>query len=216
MKGKMLPNKFGMKFQPETRKSVSKHRSCLARIRFPLACLILFAATARLVGGEGVKYGKTLPMGFQMVRLADTCVSLKALMNANDFLAGLKRVDTSQGPEFYSRGKRLFFFPDHVSIQIMAIATGCRGPMQPIPIPQGVRDLLASLQFEALSERKEGAQPIHISSAKTVRGLSWTEFVESSNYVLELEMKEIPLTQNVVIRVITSNGDAFAQLSGHP
>ena len=195
---------------------MSKHTSCRARIRFPLTCLILFATSTLLVGEEGVKYGKTLPMGFQMVRLADTCVSLKALMSADDFLAGLKRVDTSHGPEFYSRGKRLFFYPDHVSIQIMAIATGCRGPLQPIPVPQGVRDLLASLQFEALSERKEGAQPIQISNAKTVRRLPWTEFAESSNYVLELEMKEVPLTQNVVIRVITSNGDALAQFSGHP
>jgi hypothetical protein len=49
-----------------------------------------------------------------------------------------------------------------------------------------------------------------------VRGLPWTEFAESSDYILEVVTKEIPLTENLAFQVIALKGDKLVQFSGHP
>jgi len=174
---------------------------------------IVFASTTLESGGKRIKYGKFVPIGFQVVKLGDACVSLKATMSEGDFFGGLERVDTKHGPEYYSRGKLISMYPDMVSVEIEAIATGCGGPIQPIPVRQGVKDLLASLQFQAVWDLKEGPQPINISYTKRTGQPSWTELANGQYFTFDIDTKEAPLTEHLVVRVLAQNSDMLAQFS---
>ena len=74
----------------------ANHNLCLARA-VPALGITLAAAILLAAQDKSLTYGKTLPLGSQVVQFGETCVGLKAIMSADDFFVGLKRVSTSRG-----------------------------------------------------------------------------------------------------------------------
>lgn len=186
--------------------------SWLAKMSFTLV-MILFLDMALVAQGKTFKYGRTVRLGLTIVKIDNDCVTLNATMSAGDFFAGLKRVETSHGHEFYSRGKRVYSYPALISVEVTAMASSCNGPLDVVPVSQAVRELLASIHLSVLLDDGNGEQPVHTSTATTRRALPWSELTEGRYFALGVETGEASLNSQLAIQVIAPNGDKLAQFN---
>src|SRR5215471_13508892 len=97
-----------------------------------------------------VAYKKQIAMGVGVLHVGQTCVGLGAVLTAEDFFEGLKRVETQRGPEFRKGSSVVRYFPESITVRVQAHLGRCTNASQqspPVDSPNPIKP--DSLRFKA-------------------------------------------------------------------
>jgi hypothetical protein len=147
-----------------------------------------------------------LSMGAQDVQLDGHCWRMSATI-VDSSLAKLRKKRSASGTEFH-RGKNVIeSFPDEVMVELTV--TDCTSPNA---VPVG-RDILGAMQFAAEWRRGTEERPVgglYVPRARSRDG--WPESRDTVQvFELSIQSADVPLTDQLVLTVSSSDGKKVAQ-----
>ncbi|MFQ5664421.1 MAG: hypothetical protein ACE5HL_11380 [Terriglobia bacterium] len=195
-----------------------------------LCFVVLLGPASGWSGKKKIKYSETVSAGVDSYSYDSICVTFHAVMWADDFFDGLERIETRKGSEFRKGSRIVKYFPGKISFEIEADVFNCpenrensdRLKTDPIiivpPVPQvppAASGFMSSLQFEAYWKTGFKLRPVQHLSIKEAARVPWTELQNVWVYVLEVQAKDVPLTDRLVVHVLSKDGKKVARFSGH-
>jgi hypothetical protein len=189
---------------------VASGLASLLRARSPLLCaVLLFLPFSLRAGDESEKPWHATPdlsMGTQEVQLGGRCWRMSANI-VDSSLAKLRKKRSGGGTEF-RRGKNVIeWFPDEVMVEVSI--TDCTSPYA-VAVN---RDILSAMQFAA--EWRRGAEERPVGGLHVPRTRSRDSSQESSDtvqiYELSIQSSNVPLTDQLVLTVSSSEGKKIAE-----
>jgi hypothetical protein len=182
--------------------------------------LLLLPASLFGKGPKPLKYHRIVSMGVDFVRGGDYCGGIVVNLEAGDFFEGLEVRSTSSGKQFLKGTQAVVLFPKEMMATVSVFTDRCVGPPDPNQIqPEFVFDtkLIASLRFEAFWQRgfeKKNANLGLFSSGELGRD-SFESGISTNawRYVLTIKCQDIPLTDTLVIKILSPDGQLVSRLS---
>ena len=178
-------------------------RSCLLCLVLVLLVLPLRAAD------QGAKPWHSTPdlsMGSQDVEVGGHCWRMSAEI-IDSSLAKLRKKRSAAGTEFH-RGKNVVDrFPDELMVEVSV--TDCASPYT-VPVS---REILGSMQFEAQWRRGTEERPVsglYVPRVRSKEGLAETSDTVQI-YELSVQSADVPLTDQLVLRVSSADGKKIAE-----
>jgi hypothetical protein len=189
-------------------------RRCHAwRLLIALFTLSMAAAFPTLGKNPRTRYRRVVPLGFGLVKFEDTCISFHASMSADDFFDGLERTETPRGPQFRKNSRILSNFPDDTSVEIWAYVERCSRQELRDLVPASATEFMRSLRFEAKWKRGVEFRSVEKLSIETSPP-SWNETgVSPWIFTLMMASKNVPLSDSLVVAVISEDGKKVASFS---
>jgi len=173
-------------------------------------CLLLLLLVLPLqAADESAKPWHSTPdlsMGTQDVNLSGHCWRMSAAI-VDSSLAKLRKKRSAAGTEFH-RGKNVVErFPDELMVEISV--TDCASPYA-VPVS---RDILGSMQFDAQWRRGSEERPVSGLYVPRVRSRDGLPQASDTVQVYELSIQsaDVPLTDQLVLRVSSADGKRIAE-----
>jgi len=195
---------------PLRSRGVLSNRGSLIGARSWLVCAVLLFLPLHLSAvDESEKPWHSTPdlsMGAQDVQLDGHCWRMTASI-VDSSLAKLRKKRSARGTEFH-RGKNVIDrFPDEVMVELTV--TDCTSPYA---VPVG-RDILGAMQFAA--QWRRGTEERPVGSLYVPHTRSKDSGPESSDTVqvfeLSIQSADVPLTDQLVLTISSSEGKKVAQ-----
>jgi hypothetical protein len=145
-------------------------------------------------------------MGTQDIDLSGHCWRMSATI-VDSSLAKLRKKRSATGTEFH-RGKNVVDrFPDELMVEVSV--TDCTSPYA-VPVS---RDILDSMEFDAQWRRGSAERPVSGLYVPRVRSrVSVPETGDTVQiYALSIQSADVPLTDQLVLRVSSSGGRKIAE-----
>ncbi len=175
--------------------------------------LLIFLMPLSGLSKEGtIQYRQRVRLGADMVNFDNTCVFFTASMTAGDFFDGLRRIKTPTGAEFRKGSSVVDHFPEKISVEIRGVVTKCSENPREVLVPGLAADFMSSLRFEAQWGRGSEFQPAENLSAQTSpRPLSKLKNIWT--YTVTIPSKDVPLTDHLVVSVLSKEGKKVTRFS---
>ena len=176
------------------------------------ACLLL-APNARAqsegLAGKMHEYKDDVALSTGQIRSDDVCVNFIPVMQSLGFFNGLERIDTSQGSEFRRNSQAVDYFPDYLTIEINIRIEVCDAN---IYTPAKTPDIIKGIQF-----RVQWKRGLYLRPAPNVtierKPLQMEEGDNRLLYVIKVRDHNVPLTDHLILSVISANGKILSRMS---
>jgi len=176
------------------------------------ACLLL-APNARAqsegLTGKIHEYRDDVALSTGQIRSDDVCVNFIPVMQSFGFFNGLERIDTSQGSEFRRNSQAVDYFPDYLTIEINIRIEVCDAN---IYTPAKTPDVIKGIQF-----RVQWKRGLYLRPAPNVtierKPLQMEEGDNRLLYVIKVRDHNVPLTDHLILSVISANGKILSRMS---
>jgi hypothetical protein len=200
---------LGRKWSSGGQNVVSGLSARLATRSFLLCFLLVLLVLPLRAADEGAKLWHATPnlsMGTHDIDLGGHCWRMTAAI-VDSSLAKLRKKRSAAGTEFH-RGKNVVDrFPDELMVELSV--TDCASPYA-VPVR---RNILASMQFEA--QWRRGSEERPVSGLYVPRMRSTEGSPEPSDtiqiYELSIQSADVPLTDQLVLRVSSADGKKIAE-----
>jgi hypothetical protein len=186
---------------------------CIGIAGASLLSLVPFSALGQApVQGAAptVEYKEVVPLSSGQVRDHDVCVNFSPVMTSGDFFDGLQRHETPSGDEFQKNSRLLTNFPEQLTIQLQLSIFVCDADIfTPAPAPSFVN----GIRFKAQWKRGLAMRPV--SEFKVQRVAITSEEGDSRLlFLLKIRDQDVPLTDHLIISVISPQGKLLSRMSG--
>lgn len=154
------------------------------------------------------EYKEKVPLSIGEVRRGDTCVTFEPFLSAGDFFEGLQRLDLPSGPMYRKNSAQVTHFPTYLTIEMHVnihecdsnLYTSARSP-----------EFVAGMKFRAQWKRNLDMRPADFTIEKVPLNLG-----EDDNrllYVLRIKNNDVPLTDHLIISVLSDHGKLLSRMS---
>jgi hypothetical protein len=183
-------------------------------IPYSLAAACLLLAPIALAQSEGLtgkmhEYKDDVALSTGQIRTDDVCVNFIPVMQSLGFFKGLERIDTSQGSEFRRNSNPVDFFPDYLTIEINIRIEVCDAN---IYTPAKTPDAIKGIQF-----RVQWKRGLYLRPAANVtierKPLVMEEGDNRMLYVIKVRDHNVPLSDHLILSVISVNGKIMSRMS---
>jgi hypothetical protein len=183
-------------------------------IAYSLAAACLLLAPIARAQSEGLtekmhQYKDDVTLSTGQIRTGEVCVNFIPVMQALGFFNGLERIDTPQGSEFRRGSNPVDFFPDYLTIEINIRIEECDAN---IYTPAKTPDIIKGMQF-----RVQWKRGLYLRPAANVtiehKPLVMEEGDNRMLYVIKVRDHNVPLTDHLILSVISANGKILSRMS---
>ena len=183
-------------------------------IAYPLAAACLLLAPSARPQSEGLtgkmhEYKDDVSLSNGQIRAGDVCVNFIPVMQSLGFFNGLERIDTSQGSEFRRNSQVVDFFPDYLTIEINIRIEVCDAN---IYTPAQTPDVIKGMQFRVQWKRGLSLRPVASVTIER-KPLVMEEGDNRMLYVIRVRDRNVPLTDHLILSVISANGKIMSRMS---
>ena len=196
-----------------------------AASRFSMQCspllLLLFMSPCVLCGQQ--TNGGSMSLGADSIHTnEDVCLMLGARAVAGDFFKDFRARDTREGRTFQKHGKAVKSFPERLTVKIDAGLDSCVGGKALDCDRCDLRlnnEFMNSLQFEAYWKHGFDTQKADIDVLRAEQSNDLASIAPRAKlwkYELLVKSENVPLTDSLVVIVLTPNGRIVSRLSGKP
>jgi hypothetical protein len=176
------------------------------------ACLLLAPiahAQSESLTGKMHEYKEDVSLSNGQIRAGDVCVNFIPVMQSLGFFNGLERIDTSQGSEFRRNSQPVDFFPDYLTIEITIRIEVCDSNMY---TPAQTPDAIKGMQFRVQWKRGLYLRPVASLTIER-KPLRLEEGDNQMLYVIKVRDHNVPLTDHLILSVISANGKIMSRMS---
>ena len=167
-------------------------------------------------------YDGTVKFGSQIVYLNDGCIAVDGTVTSGTFFSDLKRIDNGSEFEFTKSGTVVTEYPETLTTSIHLVGGECDATLSRPPASIFRGDSY-SLTFQL--EWKDGMQmrPAALSPVVTrCTGTSSTPIpsrdftIPSVTCQMTVDSKGVPLSDHLIVSVVSADGKQLTRLSAHP
>jgi hypothetical protein len=179
---------------------------------FAAGCLLLAPiahAQSESLTGKMHEYKEEVSLSNGQIRAGDVCVNFIPVMQSLGFFNGLERIDTSQGSEFRRNSQPVDFFPDYLTIEITIRIEVCDSNMY---TPAQTPDAIKGMQFRVQWKRGLYLRPVASLTIER-KPLRLEEGDNQMLYVIKVRDHNVPLTDHLILSVISANGKIMSRMS---
>jgi hypothetical protein len=179
---------------------------------FAAACLLLSPiARAQSEGNAGRmhEYKDDVTLSTGQIRAGDVCVNFIPVLQSLGFFNGLERIDTPQGSEFLRNSHPVDYFPDYLTIEINIRIEVCDADMY---TPAKTPDIIKGIQFRVQWKRGLYLRPVANVTIER-KPLQMEEGDNRMLYVIKLRDHSVPLSDHLILSVISANGKIMSRMS---
>ena len=179
---------------------------------FAAACLLrapIARAQSESLTGKMHEYKDDVSLSNGQIRAGDVCVNFIPVMQSLGFFNGLERIDTSQGSEFRRNSQPVDFFPDYLTIEITIRIEVCDSNMY---TPAQTPDAIKGMQFRVQWKRGLYLRPVASLTIER-KPLRLEEGDNQMLYVIKVRDHNVPLTDHLILSVISANGKIMSRMS---
>ena len=182
----------------------------LALSMFPMAQT---AALGHPLKDRRTKYSRVVVGGYDIARIADVCLVFEGSISAGDFFDGLEKTETAGRSIFRKNSQLVDHFPEELVFDLKVTVVRCdqNATMTSanVIIPQLVKSLAVKPQWKA---------GLDLLPAEIVyQDISDVARLESGRAVqhhrLGIRSESIPLTNHLVVVVLSSEGERISRVS---
>jgi hypothetical protein len=176
------------------------------------ACLLLAPvarAQSESLTGKMHEYKDDVSLSNGQIRAGDVCVNFIPVMQSLGFFNGLERIDTSQGSEFRRNSQPVDFFPDYLTIEITIRIEVCDSNTY---TPAQTPDAIKGMQFRVQWKRGLYLRPVASLTIER-KPLRLEEGDNQMLYVIKVRDHNVPLTDHLILSVISANGKIMSRMS---
>jgi hypothetical protein len=155
------------------------------------------------------EYKDDVSLSNGQIRAGDVCVNFIPVMQSLGFFNGLERIDTSQGSEFRRNSQPVDFFPDYLTIEITIRIEVCDSNMY---TPAQTPDAIKGMQFRVQWKRGLYLRPVASLTIER-KPLRLEEGDNQMLYVIKVRDHNVPLTDHLILSVISANGKIMSRMS---
>jgi len=184
-------------------------RTILMGMTISAASLVLSSAFAQ-APPPIVEYKEVVPITSGQIRDGKICINFNPVMTAGDFFDGLQRREIVSGDEFLKNSQIVRTFPDQITVQIQTSITVCDAD---IYTAAAVPSFFNGLQFKA--QWKRGLAMRTVSQIAVQRVMFASE--DGNNrlmFLLKIRDHDVPLTDHLIISVMSPQGKLLSRMSG--
>jgi hypothetical protein len=157
-----------------------------------------------------VEYKEVVPLSSGQVRDQDVCVNFSPVMASGDFFDGLQRHETPSGDEFHKNSRLVTNFPEQLTIQLQLSISVCDADIYtPAPAPSFV----SGIRFRAQWKRGLAMRPVTELRVQRV-AITSEEGDSRLLFLLKIRDQNVPLTDHLIISVISPQGKLLSRMSG--
>jgi len=179
---------------------------------FAAVCLLL-APIARTQSegnaGRMHEYRDDVALSTGQIRAGDVCVNFIPVLQSLGFFNGLERIDTAQGSEFRRNSQTVDFFPDYLTLEINIRIEVCDAN---IYTPAKTPDIIRGMQFRVQWKRGLYLRPAANVSIER-KTLQMEEGDNRMLYVIKLRDHSVPLSDHLILSVISASGKIMSRMS---
>jgi hypothetical protein len=157
-----------------------------------------------------VEYKEVVPLSSGQVRAGDVCVNFGPVMTSGDFFDGLQRRETPSGDEFHKNSRVVKDFPEQLTVQVQLSISVCDADIYtPAPAPGFVN----GIRFKAQWKRGLAMRPVAQFAVQRV-AITSEEGDSRMLFLLKIRDKDVPLTDHLIISVISPQGKLLSRMAG--
>jgi hypothetical protein len=157
-----------------------------------------------------VEYKEVVPVSAGQIRDKDVCINFNPVMTAGDFFDGLQRHETASGDQFRKNSQVVTTFPDQITVQVQTAVVVCDADLYtPAPLPS----FFNGLQFKVQWKRGLTMRPVAQIVVQRVMFAS-QEGDNRLMFLLKIHDHNVPLTDHLIISVISPQGKLLTRMSG--
>jgi hypothetical protein len=178
-----------------------------------LLSLVPFSALGEAAAqspAQNLEYKEVVPLSSGQVRDHDVCVNFSPVMTAGDFFDGLQRHETPSGDEFRKNSRLVTNFPEQLTVQLQLSISVCDADIYtPAPAPSFVNGIRFKAQW------KRGLAMRLVTELRVQRVAITSEEGDSRLlFLLKIRDQNVPLTDHLIISVISPQGKLLSRMSG--
>jgi hypothetical protein len=185
----------------------------LSMVAASVSLLIPFGALGESAVQEApqvLEYKEVVPLSSGQVRDGNVCVNFGPVMTAGDFFDGLQRHETPSGDEFRKNSRVVQNFPEQITVQVQLSISVCDADIYtPAPAPGFVN----GIRFKAQWKRGLAMRPVEQFAIQRV-AITSEEGDSRLLFLLKIRDKNVPLTDHLIISVISPQGKLLSRMSG--
>jgi len=157
-----------------------------------------------------VEYKEVVPLSSGQVRDRDVCVNFSPVMTSGEFFDGLQRHETPSGDEFRKNSRVIQNFPEQITVQLQLSISVCDADIYtPAPAPSFVN----GIRFKAQWKRGLAMRPVEQFAVQRV-AITSEEGDSRLLFLLKIHDRDVPLTDHLIISVISPQGKLMSRMSG--
>jgi hypothetical protein len=157
-----------------------------------------------------VEYKEVVPLSSGQVRDRDVCVNFSPVMTSGEFFDGLQRHETPSGDEFHKNSRVVQNFPEQITVQVQLSISVCDADIYtPAPAPSFVN----GIRFKAQWKRGLAMRPVEQFAVQRV-AITSEEGDSRLLFLLKIHDRDVPLTDHLIISVISPQGKLLSRMSG--
>lgn len=160
-------------------------------------------------GGRISQYTESVKLSTGEVRRGDICVTFEPRMESGTFFDGLERIDLDSGIQFRKNSASVFNFPSYLKIDIRVSVHVCDSN---IYTPAHSPDFMKGMKFRAQWKRNLDLRPVANITLENVP-LNLEEGDNRLLFVLRIRDEDVPLTDHLIISVLTAQGKLLSRMS---
>jgi len=190
--------------------AVSRFLSVLVVTLFLLIPLGALGESGVQEAPQVLEYKEVVPLSSGQVRDGNVCVNFGPVMTAGDFFDGLQRHETASGDEFRKNSQVVRNFPEQITVQVQLSISVCDADIYtPAPAPGFVN----GIRFKAQWKRGLAMRPVEQFAIQRV-AITSEEGDSRLLFLLKIRDKNVPLTDHLIISVISPQGKLLSRMSG--
>jgi hypothetical protein len=169
-----------------------------------------FSAAPFQAPAQTVEYKEVVPLSSGQVRDRDVCVNFSPVMASGDFFDGLQRHETPSGDEFHKNSRLVTNFPEQLTVQLQLSISVCDADIYtPAPAP----GFVSGIRFRAQWKRGLAMRPVTELRVQRV-AITSEEGDSRLLFLLKIRDQGVPLTDHLIISVISPQGKLLSRMSG--
>ncbi len=182
----------------------------LAAALFHIAPFAAFGQTPPQEPTQIVEYKEVVPLSSGQVRDKDVCVNFNPVMTSGSFFDGLQRHETPAGDEFRINSRVVKNFPEQITVQVQLSISVCDADIYtPAPAPGFVN----GIRFKAQWKRGLAMRPVAQFAVQRV-AITSEEGDSRMLFLLKIRDQDVPLTDHLIISVMSPQGKLMSRMSG--
>jgi hypothetical protein len=190
--------------------AVSRFLSVLVATLFLLIPFGALGEASFQAPAQIVEYKEVVPLSSGQVRDRDVCVNFSPVMTSGEFFDGLQRHETPSGDEFHKNSRVVQNFPEQITVQVQLSISVCDADIYtPAPAPSFV----SGIRFKAQWKRGLAMRPVEQFAVQRV-AITSEEGDSRLLFLLKIHDRDVPLTDHLIISVISPQGKLLSRMSG--
>src|ERR1700730_15310576 len=174
------------------------------------ALLIIVRGASGQAPRPVVEYKEVVPVSAGQIRDKDVCINFSPVMTSGDFFDGLQRHETTSGDQFRKNSLVVTTFPDQITVQVQTAVAVCDADLYtPAPLPS----FFNGLQFKVQWKRGQAMRSVAQVVVQRVMFAS-QEGDNRLMFLLKIHDHNVPLTDHLIISVISPQGKLLTRMSG--